>query len=279
MIEIGKYNTLEVIKELDFGLYLSESLGEEEILLPIKYVKAGTKIGDKITVFVYFDSEKRPIATTLKPFAEVDEFAFLTVVDKSDFGAFLDLGIAKDILAPIREQAQEMRLGREYVVFLYIDDKTGRILASSKWNKFIDQTRLNVVENQEVDLFIAERTDLGFKAIINQLFIGLIYHNEIFEPIKIGDKKRGFIKKIREENKIDLSLKPKGFSGVLSEKDSLLSILKSQGGKLSLHDKSSPEEIYETVKMSKKSYKKLIGALYKDGIISIEENEIKLIGE
>lgn len=279
MIEIGKYNTLEVIKELDFGLYLSESLGEEEILLPIKYVKAGTKIGDKITVFVYFDSEKRPIATTLKPFAEVDEFAFLTVVDKSDFGAFLDLGIAKDILAPIREQAQEMRLGREYVVFLYIDDKTGRILASSKWNKFIDQTRLNLVENQEVDLFIAERTDLGFKAIINQLFIGLIYHNEIFEPIKIGDKKRGFIKKIREENKIDLSLKPKGFSGVLSEKDSLLSILKSQGGKLSLHDKSSPEEIYETVKMSKKSYKKLIGTLYKDGIISIEENEIRLIGE
>lgn len=279
MIEIGKYNTLEVIKELDFGLYLSESLGEEEILLPIKYVKAGTKIGDKITVFVYFDSEKRPIATTLKPFAEVDEFAFLTVVDKSDFGAFLDLGIAKDILAPIREQAQEMRLGREYVVFLYIDDKTGRILASSKWNKFIDQTRLNLVENQEVDLFIAERTDLGFKAIINQLFIGLIYHNEIFEPIKIGDKKRGFIKKIREENKIDLSLKPKGFSGVLSEKDSLISILKSQGGKLSLHDKSSPEEIYETVKMSKKTYKKLIGTLYKDGIISIEENEIRLIGE
>lgn len=279
MIEIGKYNTLEVIKELDFGLYLSESLGEQEILLPIKYVTSGTKIGDKIKVFVYLDSEERPIATSLLPFAEVDEFAFLTVVDKSEFGAFLDLGIAKDVLAPMREQAQEMRLGREYVVFLYTDEKNGRILASSKWNKFIDQTRFNLAENQEVDLLIAERTDMGFKAIINNLFIGLIYHNEIFEPLKIGDKKRGFIKKIREENKVDLSLKLKGFEGVLSERDNLMVLLKANGGKLELHDKSTPEEIYEKVNMSKKSYKKLIGALYKEGVIDLKANGIELIGE
>lgn len=278
MIEIGKYNTLEVIKALDFGLYLSESLGEEEILLPIKYVLPDTQIGHKITVFVYKDSENRPIATTLKPYAEVDEFAFLTVVDKSDFGSFLDIGISKDILAPLQEQAQEMRLGRKYIVFLYNDYQTGRLLASSKWNKFIDQSRLNVVENQEVDLLIAERTDLGYKAIINHLFVGLIYHNEIFEPLHIGDKKKGFIKKIRDENKIDLSLKAKGFAGVLAEKKDLITLLKANGGKLDLHDNSSPDEIYEKVKMSKKAFKKLIGTLYKEKLINIEKENIILIG-
>lgn len=279
MLQIGKYHTLQVIKEVEFGLYLSDDNRIEEILLPIKYVPSGTEVGDKIEVFLYNDSENRPIATSLKPIAVTEEFALLTVISVEDFGAFLDLGIAKDIFVPIKEQAYKMRVGRQYAVYLYIDTPSGRIAASSKWNKFLEKNELLLKEEDEVQMFIIEQTDLGYKAIINNRHVGLIYANEIFEPLQIGDKKKGFIKKIRDGNKIDLSLQAQGYKNIDITKINLVNILKANKGFLPLGDNSTPDEIQQKVNLSKKAFKKTIGGLYKEGIIDITEKGITLIME
>ena len=278
MIAIGKYHTLHVVKEVSFGLYLSDDERVEEILLPIKYVPEGTKVDDKIQVFIYNDSENRPIATTLKPFAQVGEFAFLKVLDATDFGAFMDLGIAKDVFVPLKEQRVRMRKDGEYVVYIYIDEETGRIAASSKWNKFIDN-EMTLQEGEEVALLISDRTDLGFKAIINNKFHGLIYENEVFGNLEIGDRKRGFVKKIREENKIDLTLQQQSYEHIGDVKLDILQQLKLNNGTLPLGDKSTPEEIYEKLNISKKAFKKTIGGLYKDGTIELSDFSIRLLSE
>jgi predicted RNA-binding protein (virulence factor B family) len=275
MIEIGQYHELEVIKEVDFGLYLAA--GEEELLLPLKYIPSGTQVGDILRVFVYNDGETRPIATTLEPYATVGEFAFLRVLESSGVGAFLDWGIAKDIFVPFKEQAQPMRDGRKYVVYVYLDDMTNRVVASSKWNKFISQEPLNEKIGDAVDILIAEQTDLGFKAIIHNTHLGLLYTNEIFEPLSIGDSKKGYIKNIREDGKIDLRLQPSGYEHIDNTKEKILQELKANNGILSLGDKSSPEEIYEKLGLSKKAYKKTIGGLFKDRLIEISDTEIRLI--
>lgn len=277
MVDIGKYNKLYVIKEVDFGLYLAEKHGEQEILLPLKYIPAHTKVDDLLEVFIYFDSEGRIIATTLKPLATVGEFAYLTVKETTDFGAFMDLGIAKDVFVPNREQSFPMRIDGKYIVYLYLDEKTDRIVATSKWLKFIDQSHIDVEEGQEVHLLISNYTDLGYNAIINNQYVGLLYHNEVFEPIQIGDKKTGYVKKIREENKIDLSLRPQGYGHVVASKGTVLDILKENKGVLALGDKSSPDEIYDKVHLSKKAFKKVIGGLYKEGLIEISDTEIRLL--
>jgi uncharacterized protein len=268
---------MRVIKHTTFGVYLSKDGDEAEILLPIKYVPLDTAVDDFLTVFIYNDSEGRIIATTLEAKAEIGEFVMLTVVSTTEIGAFLDLGIAKDVFVPIREQAGTMRLGGEYIVYLYIDEKSNRIVASSKWNKFLKQEELDLVEGEEVDLFITAYTDLGYNAIVNNKFIGLIYHNDIFEPIGIGERKRGFIKKIREENKIDLSLRKVGYDHILDSKTLILNLLKENDGVLALGDKSSPEQIEDITHLSKKAYKKTIGGMYKDGLITILDTEIRLI--
>jgi uncharacterized protein len=275
MINTGKYNELKVLKKLPFGLYLTD--GTEEILLPLKYVPENTEIDDLIEVFIYNDNENRPIATTLRPYACVGDFAFLKVNEVNELGAFLEWGIAKDLFVPFREQRVQMQAGRSYLVFIYIDEETNRLVATSKTNKFISNDEFPLDIDDEVELLISEKTDIGYKAIINNRFIGLLYSNELFESLNIGDKKRGFIKLIRPDNKIDLSLQRSGYEHIEDSKYKILHQLEQGKGHFNLGDKSTPEEIYKMFKMSKKAFKKTIGGLYRDKIIEISDYEIKLL--
>ena len=275
MVEIGKFNELRFIKKTENGLILTE--GEKEVLLPYVYAPEGAEIGDNLHVFVYIHSDGRLMATTETPIAQVDEFAFLEVVDENENGAFMDMGIGKDVFVPNKEQKRPMKIGQKYVVFLYNDEKTERITASSYLSDFINQDEHDFEEGDEVRLLITDESDLGFSAIINQRFMGLLYRNEVFEDLKPGDQKRGFIKKIREGNKIDLSLQVIGFKHILDLKDSLMIDLQENNGSILLGDKSSPEDIYNRLKISKKAFKKAIGSLYKERLITISDHEIKLV--
>lgn len=275
MVEIGKFNELRFIKKTENGLILTE--GEKEVLLPYVYAPEGAEIGDNLHVFVYIHSDGRLMATTETPVAQVDEFAFLEVVDENENGAFMDMGIGKDVFVPNKEQKRPMKIGQKYVVFLYNDEKTERITASSYLSDFINQDEHDFEEGDEVRLLITDESELGYSAIINQRFMGLLYRNEVFEDLKPGDQKRGFIKKIREGNKIDLSLQVIGFKHILDLKDSLMIDLQENNGSILLGDKSSPEDIYNRLKISKKAFKKAIGSLYKERLITISDHEIKLV--
>lgn len=275
MYKIGSYNTLRIVKEVDFGLYLTD--GVDEILLPKRYEPKGVMVDDDIEVFVYTDSEDRPIATTDKPYAVVGEFACMRVKEVTSIGAFLDWGIAKDLLVPLNEQSMRMVEGDHYVVYVYLDNKTNRVVASSKWNKFLSPERPRYEEGEEVKLLIAERTDLGFNAIINRAHIGLVYKTEIFGHLQIGDEVKGYIKKMREDGKIDLRLQSVGVELMDDAKELVLQHLKLNKGYLPLGDKSSPEEIYRSLKISKKAFKKAIGGLFKERLIDISDNAIVLV--
>lgn len=278
MTEIGKYNTLEIVKELDFGLYLDgKELGE--ILLPKRYVPVNVSIGDSIEVFIYHDSEDRIIATTEMPNAIVGDFALMQVIAVNQVGAFLDWGLKKDLLVPFREQKKKMEEGNSYVVFVYLDSESKRIVASAKLDKFLDNIPAEFEINQEVDLLIIDKTDLGYKAIINQTHSGMLYENEVFIPLKRGMKVKGFIKNIREDEKIDLYLQKAGFEKVDDFAEIFIKYLSDNKGFTVITDKSPSEKIYDTFGVSKKTFKKSIGALYKKRIISIEENGIKLISK
>lgn len=275
MLEIGKYNELAVKSKSSIGLFLTD--GEDDVLLPVKYVPEKTEVGDMLEVFVYLDNENRPIATTLKPFATIGDFAFLTVKDVNDHGAFLDWGIAKDVFVSYAEQRGEMHVGNNYLVHLFIDDVSGRIAATTKWSKYLDDDTTELNTGDEAELLIAEKTDLGYKAIINNRYEGLLYKNEVFEEINIGDKKRGYIKQIRDDGKIDLRLQPEGYGHIEDSKLIILKQLEINKGVLSLGDKSSPEDIYLQLKISKKAFKKTIGGLFKERRITISDYEIRAI--
>ncbi len=275
MIDIGKYNELRFIKKTDSGLILTD--GEKEVVLPYVNAPQGAEIGDNLHVFVYIHSDGRLMGTTETPLAMVDEFAFLEAVDVNDQGAFLDMGIGKDVFVPEREQKRPMKVGQKYVVFLYTDERNERITASSRLTDFIDQDTHDLEEGDEVSLLIFDESDLGYSAIINQKYAGLLYHNEVFEDLQAGDIKRGFVKKIREENKIDLSLQVIGFRHILDLKDSLLMDLRENGGIINLGDKSSPEDIYNQLKISKKAFKKAIGSLYKERLVLVSDDSVKLV--
>ncbi len=275
MVEIGKTNKLKINREVDFGVYLDgENYGE--ILMPKKYLAENYKIDDFVEVFVYLDSEDRIIATTEKPYAMVGDFALLKVVAVSSFGAFLDWGLIKDLLVPFNQQKQEMEEGKSYIVYVYFDEKSERIAASSKLDKFLDKQPVNFQEGQEVNLLICNQTDIGYKAIINNTHWGVLYKNEVFQTLKTGQKIKGYIKKIREDNKIDLNLYKQGYEKVDDSLNKILDILKKHDGFIAVTDKSSPEIIYKMFGISKKTYKKIIGALYKKRLISIEKAGIKL---
>lgn len=275
MVEIGKFNELRFIKKTDNGLILTD--GEKEVLLPNAVAPEGAEIGDNLHVFTYIHSDGRLMATTEIPLAQVDEFAFLEVVDQNENGVFMDIGIGKDVFVPEREQKRPMKLGQKYVVFLFNEEKADRITGSSLLSEFINQDEHELEEGDEVRLLITEESDLGFSAIINKQYMGLLYRNEVFEDLKPGDQKRGFIKKIREGNKIDLSLQVIGFKHILDLKDSLMIDLQNNNGSILLGDKSSPEEIYNLLKISKKAFKKAIGSLYKERLIIVSDDEIKLV--
>ncbi len=275
MTEIGKINQLKVIKTVEPGVYLDgRDLGE--ILLPNRYVPNNCKAGDIIDVFVYLDSEDRLIATTLKPYAMVGEVGWLKVVDVNDYGAFLDWGLAKDLLVPFPEQRQRMKKGQSYLVFIYIDDVTHRITASSRVEKFLSSQPKDLTDGQPVDLTIAESTDLGYKAVINNRSLGILYHSEIFQKLKEGQTLKGFVKKVREDGKIDLCLQKTGYGQVTDISEQIILAIAARGGYIDITDKSSAEEIYQMFGISKKNFKKAIGALYKARRIILEKEGISL---
>lgn len=274
MIEIGKYNELRFIKKTDSGLILTD--GEKEVLLPHNLAPEDVQPGDNLHVFTYIHSDGRIMATTETPLAQAGEFAFLEVTDLNEQGAFMDMGIGKELFVPEREQRKPMKIGHKYVVFLFNDENNDRITGSSLLEDFIAQDEHDLDEGDEVQLLITDESDLGFSAIINQRYLGLLYHNEIFEKLKPGDLKRGFIKKIREENKIDLSLQVIGFRHIIDLKESLMAELQGNGGIINLGDKSSPEDIYRQLKISKKAFKKAVGSLYKERRVVVSDHEVKL---
>ncbi len=277
MTEIGKINHLEVVKEVDFGIYLDGGdLGE--ILMPKRYVPEGTMPGDMIETFIYLDSEDRLVATTEKPLAMVEEFALLTVVSVTPVGAFLNWGLPKDLFVPFREQRQPMEEGKKYLVYVYVDTNTKRIAASSKIEHYLDNIPVDYDLDEEVDLIIVNQTDLGYNAIIDNCHLGVIFKNEVFQPLNPGDKVQGFIKKIRTDGKIDLCLQKAGYEKISSFVDRIIVELQKNKGFLPLTDKSSPEEIYNTFKISKKNFKAAIGALYKKRFISLDDTGIHLLG-
>ncbi len=275
MIQIGEYNELEVVKQLDFGIYLRE--GDVEILMPTKWVPKGTKIGDTLNVFIFRDSDDRLIATTVKPFVTANTFAFLEVKQVNNIGAFLDWGMDKDLLVPFREQPMRMDPGKSYVVFVYVDDDTNRLVASAKLIKYIERETIEVQEGDIVELLIYSETDLGFNAIINNKYSGLIYKNEIYEAIRVGDKIQGFIKRVREDNKIDISLQKSGFELVDDVKWRILKMMKDENGFLSLNDDSSPEDIKAKLQISKKAFKKALGALYRERLVKLTDKGVELL--
>ena len=276
MVEIGKYNTLKIVKDLDFGVYLDGGDGME-ILLPARYVPKNVKPGDEVEVFIYHDNEGRLIATTAKPLAQAGEFQFMEVKSVNNTGAFLEWGLMKDLLVPFKEQKMPMREGKWYLVYVHVDHITGRIVASARIDKYLDNVIPNYSFNQEVDLLVAEDTEIGYKVIINNTHWGLVYHNEVFQRLEKGEHLKGYIKEVREDEKIDVSLTPLGYQKVEDIAKTILDSLKAQGGYAAVHDKSEPELIYSLFRCSKKAFKQAIGALYKQKIIYIEPEGIRLI--
>ncbi|PWS29614.1 RNA-binding protein [Pedobacter yonginense] len=275
MIEIGKYNVLRILSKTEAGLNLTD--GDKLVILPYQYVPAGVEIGDNIKVFVFVQKDGRLTGTTQKAYAEVGDFAFLKVVSDGDDGVFMDLGIDKDVYVPTREQKRPMQKGYKYVVYLYLDETNDRLLASSKLYDFVEEEGFDFEEGDEVSLLITEETDLGYNAIINNTFIGLLYNNEVFDNIQPGEIRKGWIKKIRVEGKIDLTLQPSGYGHILDSKVMIMNELKKNNGLIELGDKSTPEEIYHRFQISKSAFKKTIGSLYKERLISISDTDIKLL--
>ena len=278
MLNIGQHNTLTILRDTKVGLFLGNGNDVDDVLLPNKYVPKVFEIGEEITVFVYLDHEERPVATTLVPYVFLNEFAFLRVNFTNQIGAFMDWGMEKDILVPFKEQARPMEKGKRYLVYLYLDEKTNRLVASSKTNQFLDNDTITVDNGEEVDLIISHITDIGINVIINQKHKGLVYNDEVYDDtIRTGDKRIGYIKNVRDDGKIDVSLQKLGYQNVEPNAELILDELRASKGFLRLSDNSSPEDIKTVLKISKKTFKKAIGLLYKEKLIEIKEEGIYLI--
>lgn len=276
MIILGKYNTLVAARETANGVYLQDGKGEE-VLLPNKLVPKDLKIRGEISVFIFNDSEDRVTATTQQPKILLNEFAYLKVNEVNRFGAFLDWGLDKDLMVPFREQAKKMEEGKWYFVHLYLDHETNRLVGSGKLSRFFKNEEVDLQEGQEVDLLINFRTDLGVNVIINNKFKGLIYKSDLFQEIRPGERRKGFIKLIRPDKKIDVTLRKEGYDKVPEGAHKIIEKLKQNDGFLKLSDKSDPAEIYEQLGMSKKTFKKAIGGMYKRRMIRIEKHGIYLV--
>ena len=277
MVQLGKYNNLTVLKTVDFGIYLDGGDGLE-ILMPSRYVPEGTKEGDELRCFVYQDSEARLIATTERPYATVGEFASLKINSVNAVGAFADWGTSKELLIPHREQTVKMEEGHRYIVYIYIDTVSGRLAGTAKVDKYLDNVPPQYEENEEVDALVWKPTPLGYKVIVNNRHTGLIYKNQIFQPVHVGEHLRAWVKGIRDDDKIDLMIQPMGYRNVInSVKAAILKCLHNNDGFLPLTDKTAPEVIAEKLQCSKKNFKKAIGALYKQGRIMICDDGIRLL--
>ncbi|MFT6909318.1 MAG: putative RNA-binding protein (virulence factor B family) [Oleiphilaceae bacterium] len=276
MVEIGKRNTLRVVKFVDFGVYLD---GENfrEILLPSRYVPQGCAVGDEIDIFLYLDSDDLLIATTETTKAMVGECAYLKVVAVNQVGAFLDWGLPKELLVPFGEQQKPLEAGKSYVVYLYIDDASQRIAASTQIDKFLPDNSLYFKEQQQVDLMIYGRTDLGYKAIVNGVVTGLIFNSDVYTPLQNGQVIKGFIKQVRPDKKLDLYLQIANREALDTLSEQILAFLQKEGGRSTMTEKSPPELIAKQFGASKSSYKKALGKLYKKRLILIEKTHIELV--
>ena len=284
MLAIGKYNTLTILRDTKVGLFLGnpekDPEGIHDVLLPNKYVPNEFEIGEELIVFVYLDHEERPVATTLAPYILLNEFALLRVNYINQIGAFMEKKKKKDILVPFKEQARPMEKGKRYLVYLYMDEKTNRLVASSKTNQFLSNDHLTVEKGDEVDLIVSHITEIGINVIINEQHKGLLYKDEVYDDaIRTGDRMRGYIKNIRPDNKIDVALQVQGYQSIEPNAEKILDELRANRGFLRLNDNSHPEDIKTVLKMSKKTFKKAIGALYKEKLIEIKDDGIYLIKE
>lgn len=275
MIKIGEYNTLAIHRETEPGLFLVDD-DDNEVLLPNRYVPETFMIWDKLEVFVYLDNEERLVAVTDKPFITRGEFALLRCNQVTEMGAFLDWGMVKELFCPFREQAFKMKKGGWYLVHCYLDEKSERLVASSKTNRFLDNTNLTVEQFDEVDILISHPSDLGMNVIVNNMYSGLIYKDQIFKDLIVGDRVKGIVKKIRDNNKIDISLGQIGYRNIEPNAEHILHELEDNSGFMPLTDKSSPEAIKNLLEMSKKNFKKAIGSLYKQKLIELKDDGVYL---
>jgi len=276
MIHIGEYNTLTILREKEPGLFLSDEEGNE-VLLPNRYVPKEFKIWDKLEVFVYLDNDERLVAVTDRPYITKGDFALLRCNDVTKHGAFLDWGMVKELFCPFKEQAFKMKKGGWYLVHCYLDEETNRLVASSKTNHFLDNKELTVSQFDEVDIIVSHPSEIGMNVIVNKKHLGLIFNDDIFKDLSVGDRLKGIVKKIRPDNKLDIALGQIGYRNIEPNAEAILNELEDNSGFLNLTDKSSPEDIKETLQMSKKSFKKAIGSLYKQRFITIEDDGIRLV--
>ena len=277
-VKLGNYNLLEVVKEVDFGLYLDGG-DDGEILLPSRYVPADTKPGDMLRVFIYLDMDERLIATTVEPLAQVGDFACLRVSWVNQFGAFLDWGLMKDLFVPFREQKAKMVRGRSYIVHVHIDDESWRIVASAKVEKYLSAERPEYEHNQEVDIMVWQATELGFKVIVDNKFSGMLFRNEVFRTLVPGQRLRAFVKQVRPDGKIDLVLQKGGMCKVDDFSEALLAYIRNNGGSIPYSDKTDAETIYSVFGVSKKTFKRAAGELYRRRLVMINVDSIELIPE
>jgi len=275
MIQIGQFNTLEILRDTEPGLFLGDA-DNNEVLLPNRYVPEHFEIGDKIEVFVYLDNEERIIATTTEPYILDGEFAMLRCNEVTKFGAFLDFGLVKELFCPFKEQAFPMKKGGWYLVRCYLDEVTERLVASSKTNRFLDNKELTVSQFDQVDIIVSHPSDLGMNVIVNNKHTGLIYKDNIFQDISVGDKLKGIVKKIRPGNKLDISLGEIGYRNIEPNAEKIMQELTDNNGFLALTDKSSPEKIKDILQMSKKTFKKALGTLYKQKLVDLKDDGIYL---
>ena len=275
-MKVGHIQTLKVNRISDYGLYLIDD-EEQEVLLPNRYVSLDNKVGDEIEVFVYHDSEDRLVATTDRPLITEGKAACLKVVDKNIHGAFLDWGLAgKDLFLPNRNQQGGVLAGKSYIVWLYVDNITGRCVATMKLKPFIDNDIITVKPRQKVNILIASESPIGYRAIIDSRHWGMRYKNQIFKPVKVGDRLEGYIRRITDDNRIDLTLRQEGYDGVANSAEDLLKLIKENGGELPIGDNSSPEKVHALTQMSKKVFKRAVGILLKRGDIATDGESIKL---
>ena len=278
MIRLGEYNTLEILRETDPGLYLGDT-EENVVLLPHRYKPENFNIGDMLEVFVYLDYEERPVATTLTPHVHLNDFGYLHCSDVNEFGAFMDWGVQKQLFVPFKEQARPMKVGNWYIVYLSMDEQTNRLVGSSKTNKYLNNDNVTLQKFDEIAIMVTHITDLGANVIVNGTHKGLIFVNDIFEDIRTGDTMKAYVKGVREDNKIDVVLQSPGYRSIEPNANFILDELKAAGGFMPLHDKSDPQDIKNELGMSKKSFKKAIGTLYKDKQILIKPDGIELIDQ
>ena len=275
-IKLGDYNRLKVVKKVDFGMYLDGGV-EGEILLPKRYVPEECKVGDELDVFIYLDQDERPVATTLTPLAKAGDFAYLQVAWINAYGAFLDWGLMKDLFCPFREQKKKMERGQGYIVYVGVDEDSYRMMASAKVEHYLSYDMPPYSHGDEVELLVWQKTELGFKVIVDNRFAGLVYEDQVFRPLTTGDRMKGFVDRVRPDGKIDVTLQPTGRRNTEEFSEVLLQYLKDNNGHCDLGDKSPAELIADRFKVSKKTFKKAVGDLYKRRLINISDNGLQLI--